>query len=67
LGGACLGAREILLKGGAVIANGSTFQEVRPEDNMAASLFYQDAHVNGWKDRQMDEWTGGWLAGWWMG
>jgi hypothetical protein len=30
--------REILVKGGAVIGNGSIFQEVRPEDKMAADL-----------------------------
>jgi hypothetical protein len=38
LGGACLGAREVLLKDGAGIGNGSTFQEVKPEDKMAADL-----------------------------
>jgi hypothetical protein len=38
LGGPCLGAWEILLKGGAVIGSGSIFQEVRPEDKMAADL-----------------------------
>jgi hypothetical protein len=30
--------REILLKGGAVIGDGSIFQEVRPEDKMATNL-----------------------------
>jgi hypothetical protein len=34
----CLGAQEILLKGGAIIGNGSIFQEVRPEGKMAADL-----------------------------
>jgi hypothetical protein len=38
MGGACLGAWEILLKGMAVIGNGSIFQEVRPEDKMATDL-----------------------------
>jgi hypothetical protein len=31
-------AREVLLKGRAVIGNGSIFQEVRPEDKMATDL-----------------------------
>jgi hypothetical protein len=38
LGGACLGAQEILLKGRVVIGNGSIFQYVKPEDKMAADL-----------------------------
>jgi hypothetical protein len=50
LGGACLGAREVLLKGRAVIGNGSIFQEMRPEDKMTtiykvvALLFYHSPH-----------------------
>jgi hypothetical protein len=36
--GACLGTGEVLLKEGAVIGNGFIFQEVRPEDKMAADL-----------------------------
>jgi hypothetical protein len=39
LGGACLGAQDVLLKGGAAIGNGFIFQEVRPEDKMAAGLY----------------------------
>jgi hypothetical protein len=31
--------REILLKSGAVVGNGSIFQEVRPEDKMATDLW----------------------------